>query len=101
MHNFRKLNLQLFAADGGGTGGSVQGTNTDVSGNTGQNDGTGNSKESNAGDNVKTYSEDDITKLKGYRRGKKAVKTEQRWKRRWRKAKTVKQDRNTWKRQRA
>ncbi|MGP1598961.1 DUF4355 domain-containing protein [Peptoanaerobacter stomatis] len=62
--NFRKLNLQLFAADDGGTGGSVQGTNTDVSANTGQNDNAGNSKEGNAVDNAKTYSEDDIIKLK-------------------------------------
>lgn len=62
--NFRKLNLQLFAADDGGTGGSVQGTNTDVSANTGQNDNAGNSKESNTGDNEKTYTEDDIAKMK-------------------------------------
>ncbi|MGP1599175.1 DUF4355 domain-containing protein [Peptoanaerobacter stomatis] len=60
--NFRKLNLQLFGADDGGAGGNAQ--STDISANTGQNDGTGNSKESNAVDNAKTYSEEDIEKLK-------------------------------------
>ena len=59
--NFRKLNLQLFADDTG-LGGNAQ--STYISANTGQNDGSGNSKESNTGDNEKTYSEDDIEKLK-------------------------------------
>lgn len=58
---FRKINLQLFAADTG-AGGSSQGV--DTSANTGQDSNAGDNQNSNADGNTKTYTEDDITKLK-------------------------------------
>ena len=58
--NFRKLNLQLFAADTGIVGNS-QGA--DTSANTVQNNNDGD-QNSNVDGNTKTYTEDDITKLK-------------------------------------
>lgn len=59
--NFRKLNLQLFATDTG-TVGNSQGA--DTSANTGQDSNSGDNQNSNADGNTKTYTEDDITKLK-------------------------------------
>ena len=58
--NFRKLNLQLFAADTG-TVGNSQGA--DTSANTVQNNNDGD-QNSNADGNTKTYTQDDIAKLK-------------------------------------
>ena len=58
--NFRKLNLQLFAADTG-AGGNLQGA--DTSANTVQNNNDGD-QNSNADGNTKTYTADDITRLK-------------------------------------
>lgn len=57
---FRKINLQLFAADTG-AGGSSQGADTSASTVQNNNDGDQNS---NADDGTKTYTADDITKLK-------------------------------------
>ena len=88
--NFRKINLQLFAADDGGAGGNAQAA--DISANTGQNDTAGDNQSGNTDSSTKTYTEDYITKLKeswekeqedsyktkGYRRRKKIVKAEQR-----------------------
>jgi phage scaffold protein len=59
--NFRKLNLQLFAADNG-AGGNSQGA--DTSANTVQNSNDGDNQNSNVDGNTKTYTEDDIAKLK-------------------------------------
>ena len=59
--NFRKLNLQLFAADTG-AGGNSQGV--DTSANTVQNSNDGDNQNSNADGNTKTYTQDDIAKLK-------------------------------------
>ena len=59
--NFRKLNLQLFAADIG-AGGNSQGA--DTSANTVQNNNDGDNQNSNVDGNTKTYTEDDIVKLK-------------------------------------
>ena len=59
--NFRKLNLQLFAADAG-TVGNLQGA--DASENTVQNNNDGDNQNSNADGNTKTYTADDITRLK-------------------------------------
>lgn len=59
--NFRKLNLQLFAADTG-IGGNSQGA--DTSANTVQNSNDGDNQNSNVDGNTKTYTEDDIAKLK-------------------------------------
>jgi len=59
--NFRKLNLQLFAADTG-TVGNSQGA--DTSANTVQNSNDGDNQNSNVEGNTKTYTEDDIAKLK-------------------------------------
>lgn len=59
--NFRKLNLQLFAADTG-TVGNLQGA--DASENTVQNNNDGDNQNSNADGNTKTYTADDITRLK-------------------------------------
>ena len=59
--NFRKLNLQLFAADNG-AGGNSQGA--DTSANTVQNNNDGDNQNSNVDGNTKTYTEDDIVKLK-------------------------------------
>lgn len=59
--NFRKLNLQLFAADTGIVGNS-QGA--DTSANTVQNSNDGDNQNSNVDGNTKTYTEDDIAKLK-------------------------------------
>ena len=59
--NFKKLNLQLFAADIGGIGGNTQ---ADISANTVQISNAGDNQNSNADGNTKTYTEDDITKLK-------------------------------------
>ena len=58
---FRKINLQLFAADTG-AGGSSQGV--DTSANTGQDSNAGDNQNSNADGNTKTYTQDDIAKLK-------------------------------------
>ena len=58
---FRKINLQLFAADTG-AGGSSQGT--DTSANTVQNNNDGDNQNSNADGIIKTYTQDDIAKLK-------------------------------------
>ena len=58
---FRKINLQLFAADTG-AGGSSQGA--DTSANTVQNSNDGDNQNSNADGNTKTYTQDDIAKLK-------------------------------------
>ena len=58
---FRKINLQLFAADTGAVG-SWQGA--DISANTVQNSNDGDNQNSNVDGNTKTYTEDDITKLK-------------------------------------
>ena len=57
---FRKINLQLFAADTG-TVGNSQGADTSAS--TVQNN-NGGDQNSNVDGNTKTYTEDDITKLK-------------------------------------
>ena len=59
--NFRKLNLQLFATDTGTVGNSQC---ADTSANTGQDSNSGDNQNSNADGNTKTYTEDDITKLK-------------------------------------
>lgn len=59
--NFRKLNLQLFADDTG-LGGNAQGA--DISANTGQNGNTGDNQSGNTEGSVKTYTEDDIAKMK-------------------------------------
>lgn len=58
---FRKINLQLFAADTG-AGGSSQGV--DTSANTVQNSNDGDNQNSNVDGNTKTYTQDDIAKLK-------------------------------------
>ena len=58
--NFRKLNLQLFAADTG-TVGNLQGADTSASTVQNNNDGDQNN---NADDGTKTYTADDITRLK-------------------------------------
>ena len=58
--NFKKLNLQLFAADTG-TSGNSQGA--DTSANTVQNNNDGD-QNSNADGSTKTYTEDDIAKMK-------------------------------------
>jgi len=58
---FRKINLQLFAADTG-AGGSSQGADTSV--NTVQNNNDGDNQNSNADGIIKTYTQDDIAKLK-------------------------------------
>ena len=58
---FRKINLQLFAADTG-AGGSSQGA--DTSANTVQNNNDGDNQNSNADGIIKTYTADDITRLK-------------------------------------
>lgn len=58
--NFRKLNLQLFAADNG-TGGNSQ---ADISANTGQDSIAGDNQNSNTDGSIKTYTQDDIAKLK-------------------------------------
>ncbi|WP_455089068.1 DUF4355 domain-containing protein [Peptoanaerobacter stomatis] len=60
--NFRKINLQLFAADDGGAGGNAQAA--DISANTGQNDTAGDNQSGNTDSSTKTYTEDYITKLK-------------------------------------
>lgn len=60
--NFRKINLQLFAQDTGGAGGNAQAA--DISANTEQNENTGDNQGSNAYSNAKTYTEDDINKMK-------------------------------------
>ena len=59
--NFKKLNLQLFAADNGAVGGNTQ---ADTSANTGQDSNAGDNQNSNADGNTKTYTADDIAKLK-------------------------------------
>ena len=59
--NFRKLNLQLFAADTG-TVGNLQGA--DTSANTVQNSNDGDNQNSNTDGSIKTYTQDDIAKLK-------------------------------------
>ena len=59
--NFRKINLQLFATDTG-AGGNSQGA--DTSANTVQNSNDGDNQNSNADGNTKTYTADDISKLK-------------------------------------
>ncbi|EHL19790.1 hypothetical protein HMPREF9628_01306 [Peptoanaerobacter stomatis] len=59
--NFRKLNLQLFADDTG-LGGNAQGA--DTSANIVQNSNDGYNQNSNADGNTKTYTQDDIAKLK-------------------------------------
>ena len=58
---FRKINLQLFADDTG-AGGSSQGT--DTSANTVQNNNDVDNQNSNADGIIKTYTQDDITRLK-------------------------------------
>lgn len=58
---FRKINLQLFAADTG-AGGNSQGA--DTSANTVQNSNAGDNQGANIDGGTKTYTEDDITKLK-------------------------------------
>ena len=58
---FRKINLQLFAADTGAVG-SSQGADTSV--NTVQNSNDGDNQNSNADGNTKTYTADEISKLK-------------------------------------
>ena len=58
---FRKINLQLFAADTG-AGGSSQGT--DTSANTVQNNNDVDNQNSNVDGIIKTYTQDDIAKLK-------------------------------------
>jgi len=58
---FRKINLQLFAADTG-AGGNSQGA--DTSANTGQDSNAGDNQGANIDGGTKTYTEDDITKLK-------------------------------------
>lgn len=58
---FRKINLQLFAADTGACG-SSQGA--DTSANTVQNNNDGDNQNSNADGIIKTYTADDITRLK-------------------------------------
>ena len=57
---FRKINLQLFAADTG-AGGSSQGA--DTSENTVQNNNDGDNQNSNADGITKTYTADDSTRL--------------------------------------
>ena len=59
--NFRKLNLQLFAADNG-AGGNSQGA--DTSANTGQDSNAGDNQSANIDGGTKTYTADDISKLK-------------------------------------
>lgn len=58
---FRKINLQLFADDTG-AGGNSQGA--DTSANTVQNNNDGDNQNSNADGIIKTYTQDDIAKLK-------------------------------------
>ena len=58
---FRKINLQLFAADTG-AGGNSQGADTFA--NTVQNSNAGDNQGANIDGGTKTYTEDDITKLK-------------------------------------
>lgn len=59
--NFRKINLQLFAAD---TGAADNSQGADTTANTVQNNNDGDNQNSNADGNTKTYTADDIAKLK-------------------------------------